>query len=74
MALTCLKWMMFVLIITATFLFGLALLMVSVLVLAGVLMGSVKMEESGAEVCQDIRMDGSGFWIADGLGLGARGC
>lgn len=50
LALACLKWTLFVLIIASTFLLGLALLMMSVLVLVGLLMGSVK-EEGAAEVC-----------------------
>ena len=48
-ALACLKWMLFVLIIAATFLFGLGLLMISMLVLVGILIGSLK-EEGAAEV------------------------
>ena len=49
-ALACLKWMLFVLIITATFLFGLGLLVMFVLVLVGVIVGSGK-QEGDAEVC-----------------------
>ena len=49
MVLACLNWVLFVLIITATFLFGLGLLMGFMLVLVGLLMGSGK-EEDG-EVC-----------------------
>lgn len=50
MVLICLKWMLFVLIIAATFLFGLGLLMGFVLVLVGVLMGMAE-EGGGDEVC-----------------------
>lgn len=58
--------MLFVLIITATFLFGLGLLMMFVLVLVGLLMGSAK--EGRAEVC-------SGFsdGMDEGVGL-LMGC
>lgn len=50
LALACLKWTLFLFIIASTFLLGLALLMISVLLLVGVVMGSVK-EEGAAKVC-----------------------
>lgn len=56
-ALACLKWMLFLGIIAATFLLGMVLLIVFVLVLVGILMGSAN-EEGDAEVCSGLRIDG----------------
>ena len=55
-ALACFKWALFLVIIAGTFLLGLALLAMALLVLVGAVMG-LAVKEGDAEVCSGFRMN-----------------